>query len=85
MWQYGSGSGATDKNLKFITNVEANPTASAALGFYSIHGYDSNGVTSTGATTPTSWNWWNNGWTSSPSGIPSLSTAFRITKKIVDD
>ena len=71
MWQYGSGSTATDKNLKFVTNVEANSTSSAALGFYSIHGYDANGVSSNGATTPTSWNWWTNGWTTSPAGIPS--------------
>ena len=72
MWQYGSGSTSQDKNLKFIDTVEANPTASAALGFYSIHGYDGNGVTSTGAASPTSWDYWTQGWTTSPAaGLPN--------------
>jgi O-glycosyl hydrolase len=72
MWQYGSGSTAQDKNLKFVDTVEGNSTSSAALSFYSIHGYDGNGVTSTGAASPTSWNYWTQGWTTSPAaGLPS--------------
>jgi O-glycosyl hydrolase len=70
MYQYGSGSTTQDKNLKFVNDV-ANSSSASALEFYSIHGYDSNGVSSSGSTTPTSWNWWNNGWTTNPAPTPN--------------
>ena len=71
MWQYGSGSTAIHKNLQYLQNVAADPVAAAALSFFCIHGYASDGVTATGST-PTQWNWWLNGWTSSPAaGIPA--------------
>ena len=82
MWQYGSGSSEVDKNLKFLASAEANTTASAALGFYSIHGYDGNGVTSTGAASPTSWNYWTQGWTTSPAaGLPANVQGINYFKK----
>jgi O-glycosyl hydrolase len=72
MWQYGSGSTAVHKNLQYLQNIAADPAASNALSFFCIHGYANDGVTATGST-PTQWNWWINGWTSSPAaGIPSV-------------
>ena len=65
MWQYGSGSSVTDKNLQYLQNLAADPQATAALGFFCIHGYASDGVSAANAT-PTQWDWWANGWTSSP-------------------
>lgn len=70
LWQYGGGSTTVHKNLQYLQNIAADPVASAGLGFFCIHGYDSDGVTASGAT-PTSWAWWLNGWTSSPAaGLP---------------
>ena len=71
MWQYGGGSNPIHKNLQFLQNIAADPTAASALSFFCIHGYANDGVTASGAT-PTQWNWWLNGWTTSPAaGIPS--------------
>ncbi len=71
MWQYGSGASIIHKNLQYLQNIAADPTAAAALSFFCIHGYADDGVTASGAT-PTQWNWWLNGWTASPAaGIPS--------------
>jgi O-glycosyl hydrolase len=71
MWQYGAGSTAIHKNLQYLQNIAADPVAAAALSFFCIHGYASDGVTATGST-PTQWNWWLNGWTSGPAaGIPA--------------
>jgi hypothetical protein len=70
MWQYGSGSTTADKNLQFLQAVGADPVASAAESFFCIHGYDSDGV-SASAATPTQWDWWADGWGTSPAaGIP---------------
>jgi O-glycosyl hydrolase len=70
MWQYGGGSTTADKNLQFVQAVGADPVAAAAESFFCIHGYDSDGV-SAAAATPTQWNWWANGWGTSPdAGIP---------------
>ena len=67
MWEYG---GAIHKNLQYIKNIQNDPQAAAAMEFFSIHGYANDGVNSSGAV-PTQWNWWVNGWTSSPApGIP---------------
>jgi len=67
MWEYG---GPIHKNLQYIRNVQNDPQAAVALEFFSIHGYANDGVNSSGAV-PTQWNWWVNGWTSSPApGIP---------------
>jgi hypothetical protein len=71
MWEYGSGASIIHKNLQYLQNIAADPTAAAALSFFCIHGYANDGVTASGAT-PTQWNWWLNGWTASPgAGIPS--------------
>jgi O-glycosyl hydrolase len=71
MWQYGGGSDTTHKNLQYLQNINADPCAAAAIAFFCIHGYASDGVSSAGASS-TLWNWWANGWTSSPAGgIPS--------------
>ena len=71
MWQYGSGATAVHKNLQYLQNIAADPVAASALSFFCIHGYASDGVTAAGAT-PTQWNWWLDGWTTSPAaGIPA--------------
>jgi O-glycosyl hydrolase len=71
MWQYGGGSSTAAKNLQFVQAVEADPVAASAEAFFCIHGYDSDGV-SAAAATATQWDWWANGWESSPgSGIPA--------------
>jgi hypothetical protein len=71
LWQYGSGSSTIHKNLQYLQNIAADPLAAAAESFFCIHGYASDGVNAANAT-PTSWNWWANGWTTSPApGIPA--------------
>ena len=70
MWQYGSGSSLIHKNLQYLQNIAGDPQAAAALAFFCIHGYASDGVSAANAT-PTVWNWWANGWTGSPTpGVP---------------
>jgi hypothetical protein len=76
MWQYGSGSTTTDKNLQFLQGVGADPVAAAAEAYFCIHGYDSDGVSAADAT-PTQWDWWANGWSASPAaGIPASVSGF---------
>jgi len=76
MWQYGSGSTSTAKNLQFVQAVGADTNAAAAESFYCIHGYASDGVQAAGAT-PTQWNWWAKGWGASPAaGIPANVSGF---------
>jgi hypothetical protein len=76
MWQYGSGSTAAAKNLQFLQAVGADTNAAAAENFFCIHGYASDGVQAAGAT-PVQWNWWANGWGTSPSaGIPANVAGF---------
>jgi O-glycosyl hydrolase len=71
MWQYGGGSGVTHKNLQYLANVAADAEASAALEFFNVHGYASDGVSSSGAN-PKAWDWWVNGWTTAPgAGLPA--------------
>ncbi len=70
MWQYGSGDDIIHKNLQYLQNLGADPEAMAALDFFCIHGYGSDGVSASGATS-TLWDWWVNGWEDSPApGIP---------------
>jgi O-glycosyl hydrolase len=76
MWQYGSGSTTAAKNLQFLQGVGNDPVAAAAEAFFCIHGYDSDGVSASSAT-PTLWNWWMNGWATSPAtGIPANIPGF---------
>jgi hypothetical protein len=76
LWQYGSGSTGTHKNLQFLQNIEADPTAATAEAFFCIHGYAGDGVSAANAV-PTQWNWWANGWTNSPAaGIPANVNGF---------
>jgi O-glycosyl hydrolase len=76
MWQYGSGSTTVHKNLQYLENIAADPQAAAALAFFCIHGYASDGVSAANAT-PTLWDWWANGWTTSPTpGIPANVPGF---------
>ena len=76
LWQYGGGATAIHKNLQYLQKVAADPQAAAALDFMSIHGYAPDGVTSAGAD-PTSWNWWANGWATSPAaGVPANVLGF---------
>jgi hypothetical protein len=70
MWQYGGGSSTIHKNLQYLQNIAADPQAAAAEAFFCIHGYASDGVSAAYAI-PTSWDWWANGWSTSPAaGIP---------------
>jgi len=81
MWQYGSGSTTGVKNLQFLQVVGADPVAAAAEAYFCIHGYDSDGV-SAAAATPTQWDWWANGWGTSPAaGIPANVQGFRYYGK----
>jgi O-glycosyl hydrolase len=76
MWQYGGGSDTTHKNLQYLRDINADPCAAAALAFFCIHGYASDGVSSSGAN-PVLWSWWADGWTLSPgSGIPANVRGF---------
>jgi O-glycosyl hydrolase len=67
MWQTENGSTPIARNLQFVSAVESQ--APASLGFFTVHGYGPNGISSTGVTTSTSWQWWTSGWT--PSSNPS--------------
>jgi O-glycosyl hydrolase len=76
MWQLGGGADTTDKNLKYIANIEKDPDASAAENFYCIHGYANDGATASGADS-TEWSQWANGWTQSPAGgLPAQVDGF---------
>lgn len=67
LWEYG---GPVHKNLQYLRNIANDPAAAAALDFFCIHGYASDGVSSAGAN-PATWDWWTNGWQASPApGIP---------------
>lgn len=73
MWEYG---GPVHKNLQYLSNIAKDPDASAALDFFCIHGYASDGVSSAGANAGL-WDWWANGWSASPApGIPSNVKGF---------
>ena len=76
LWQYGGGSTTAHKNLQYVQNIQADPAAALAEAFFCIHGYASDGVNAANAT-PTQWNWWANGWTTSPAGgIPANVKGF---------
>lgn len=73
LWEYG---GPVHKNLQYLRNIALDPAAAAALDFFCIHGYDSDGASSAGAN-PTAWNRWVNGWQASPApGIPANVLGF---------
>ncbi|MDX2286260.1 MAG: glycoside hydrolase family 30 beta sandwich domain-containing protein [Bacteroidia bacterium] len=77
MWQYGGGSSTVHKNLQYLQQLGADPAALAALDFFCIHGYGSDGVSAAGANSQL-WDWWANGWSSSPAaGIPGNVAGFR--------
>lgn len=76
LWEYGSSQGPIHKNLQYIQNIEADPEAAQAVDFYCIHGYDANGVSSSGSNS-INWERWANGWTSSPApGLPENVKGF---------
>jgi MYXO-CTERM domain-containing protein len=77
MWQYGSGASETDKNLQYLQAIAADGAAASAIAGFAIHGYATDGVSSAGAS-PQSWDWWTNGWTTSPAGgIPANVSGFK--------
>jgi hypothetical protein len=82
MWQFGSGTSVTHKNLQYLTEIAKDTAAFADIDYYCIHGYAADGVSSAGSNS-TLWDWWANGWITSPaSGIPSNVKGFRgYTKK----
>lgn len=65
MWQYGGNQDPIHKNLQYLTDIADDPEAAAALDFFAIHGYDADGVSSSGSD-PGLWRWWTNGWAESP-------------------
>lgn len=76
MWQYGGGENTIHKNLQYLQNIAADSDAAAAIDFFCIHGYDSDGISASDATS-TLWNWWVNGWQDSPAaGIPGNVEGF---------
>lgn len=77
LWQYGGGDNVTHKNLQYLKAIAEDPEAARAIGFFNIHGYAPDGVSSAGAS-PQSWLWWANGWTSSPAaGLPAQVQGFK--------
>ncbi len=81
LWEYGSSQGPIHKNLQYLQNIEADPESSISVDFYCIHGYDANGVSSSGSNS-TSWERWANGWTNSPGpGIPANIKGFKSYNK----
>ena len=81
MWQYGSGATEVDKNLQYLSAIAADPTATTALGGYNIHGYGADGTSSAGANSQL-WDWWVNGWQTSPAGgIPANVKGFAASGK----
>lgn len=73
MWEYG---GPVHKNLQYLKNIAADPEALKALDFLCIHGYASDGVSTSGSN-PGLWDWWVKGWTTSPApGIPANVKGF---------
>jgi O-glycosyl hydrolase len=82
MWQYGSGSTTAAKNLQFVQAVGADPLAAAAEAFFCIHDYDADSVEAGDPVPITHWNWWVNGWKTSPDlGIPSNVQGFTYYQK----
>jgi O-glycosyl hydrolase len=76
LWQFGSGDNTVHKNLRYLEEIDKDPAAAAAIDFFCIHGYDSDGVNSATADTRL-WDWWVNGWTASPApGIPGNVRGF---------
>ncbi|MCA9596676.1 MAG: hypothetical protein KC776_25340 [Myxococcales bacterium] len=76
MWQYGGGNNVTHKNLQYLTEIAKDPDAVKAIDFFCIHGYAADGVSSAGAT-PQQWQWWADGWQTSPSaGLPAAVDGF---------
>jgi O-glycosyl hydrolase len=81
LWQYGGGSTTVHKNLQYLTEIAKDADAQDAIDFYCIHGYAADGVSSGGAN-PVVWDWWSNGWTTSPApGIPSNVRGFTYYNK----
>lgn len=81
MWQYGGGTDVTHKNLQYLEEIAADPDAEKAIDFFCIHGYAPDGVSSAGAT-PQQWQWWAEGWQSSPgAGLPASVKGFKSYSK----
>ena len=64
LWQYGSTSGVVHKTSVFAEH-SGGFLSCFGTSFFCIHGYANDGTTATGST-PTQWNWWLNGWITSP-------------------
>ena len=78
MWEYG---GPVHKNLQYLSNIAKDTTALKAIDFFCVHGYANDGVTAAGSN-PQQWNWWVNGWTTSPAaGIPANVKGFSAYNK----
>lgn len=78
MWEYG---GPVHKNLQYLSNIAKDTAALKAIDFFCVHGYANDGVTAAGSN-PQQWNWWVNGWTTSPAaGIPANVKGFSSYNK----
>jgi O-glycosyl hydrolase len=86
LWQYGNsantvGDLVVHKNLQYLTEIAKDPAATAAIDYYCIHGYASDGVNSAGSNASL-WDWWANGWGVAPvGGIPDNVKGFRFYNK----
>jgi O-glycosyl hydrolase len=85
MWQYGNGSISSPfitKNLQFLQAVGADPVAAAAEDFFCIHDYDTDSVQAGDPPPIAHWNWWVNGWGTSPdAGLPANVRGFTYYAK----
>lgn len=76
LWQLGNSSNFTHKNLQYLQQIEADPQASRDVAFYNIHGYASDGTSSSGAE-PMGWERWARGWNTAPAaGLPASVRGF---------
>jgi O-glycosyl hydrolase len=76
LWQLGPRANPTHKNLQYLAAVASDRVATSALGFFAIHGYAADGVTSAGGD-PNQWRRWANGWRERPApGLPDAVDGF---------
>jgi O-glycosyl hydrolase len=81
LWQLGGKTQVRHKNLQYLAAVAADQEAARALGFFAVHGYAADGVSSAGAD-PVEWLKWAYGWQESPAaGLPENVAGFRDYKK----
>jgi len=67
-----------DMLLKMLADIEADPAAAKALDIYAIHGYASDGISTTGLGLSKVWPWVRHGWTTAPNpSVPAPVKGFQ--------